>query len=89
MNAWHFMTASTFFFPSAFFCTSDLGETTKQKGLGNQIYLTWKQLKSSAADFPLVQGFEKGRGGDTRIPMKCTLEKCHLLDLSDHTGFEK
>lgn len=33
-----------------FFSSYDLGETAKQEGLGNQIYLTGKQLKSSAAD---------------------------------------
>lgn len=33
-----------------FFSTCDLGETAKQEGLGNQMYLTGKQLKSCAAD---------------------------------------
>lgn len=78
-----------FFFFFVAFSTSDLGETAKKEGLGNQIYLTGKQLKSSAVDQPLVQGFKKGGGGDSQMPMKHTLEKCHLLDLSDHTGFEK
>lgn len=39
----------SFFFLVVFF-PSDLGQTAKQEGLGNQIYLTGKQLKSFASD---------------------------------------
>lgn len=61
-----FYDCNYFFFSGRFFPhTSDLGETANQEGLGNQIYLTGKELKSPAADYPLVQGFEKGKGGKT------------------------
>lgn len=75
------------FFSSIAFFLSDLGEIAKQEDLGNQIYLTGKQLKSSAADQPLAEGLKKEEG--ETLKYLHTFEKCHILDLSDFSGFEK
>lgn len=64
--------------------TSDLEETAKAgRPWRSHLLETGKELKSSAEDWPLVEGL------NTQILTKHTLEKCHLLDPSDQSGFEK